>query len=106
MNKYVHIATIYDRAGKILSRAVNNYTRSHPIQARFAGEAGQPERIFLHAEIAALVKLRGNQKPTRIHIERYTKDGKPANSAPCPVCQAALKHWKIKYVTYTTTIKD
>lgn len=99
---HVITATVFDSAGKVLSRATNNYTRSHPIQARFAEGVGQPDRIFLHAEIAALVKLRGNQRPSRIHIERYTKDGNPALAAPCAVCQAAIKHWKVKHVTYTT----
>lgn len=94
-------ATIFDRAGNVLSRASNNYTKSHPIQARFADAAGQPERIFLHAELSALIKLQDCHKPYRIFVERYTKDGKPALAQPCAVCWAALEHWKIRVVQYT-----
>ena len=36
----------------------NRYTKSHPLQAKLAREAGLHEKIFLHAEIEALVKLR------------------------------------------------
>jgi len=60
-----------------------------------------PARIYLHAEIAALVKLRENDRPYRMTVERYTKDGKPANAASCPVCLAALKHYKVYKVEHT-----
>lgn len=107
MTRHVIKATIFDRRGNVLARAVNSYTRTHPIQAAFAKAGGCPERIYLHAEIAALIKLkeRGNDgrrdRPYRIAVERYTKDGKPANSAPCPVCLAALKHYNIVKVEHT-----
>lgn len=101
MTRHVIKATIFDRRGNVLARAVNSYTRTHPIQAAFAKAGGCPERIYLHAEIAALIKLKENDRPYRIAVERYTKDGKPANSAPCPVCLAALKHYKIVKVEHT-----
>lgn len=101
MSKHLVTATVYDRAGNVISRATNNYTKSHPIQARFAASAGQPERVFLHAELSALIKLKG-KIPYRIHVERYRKDGRAANAAPCAVCLEAIKHWKINHVTHTT----
>ena len=106
MTRHVIKATIFDRRGNVLARAVNSYTRTHPIQAAFAKAGGCPERIYLHAEIAALIKLkedvsRKRDRPYRIAVERYTKDGRPANSAPCPVCLAALKHYKIVKVEHT-----
>lgn len=101
MSKHVIKATIFDRRGNVLARANNSYTRTHPIQAAFAKAGGCPERIYLHAEIAALIKLKKGDRPYRIAVERYTKDGRPANSAPCPVCLAALKHYKIVKVEHT-----
>lgn len=101
MGKHTITATIYDHKGRSLARAQNNYTRTHPIQARFADKAQQPTRIFLHAEIAALVKLRKGQVPHSIYIERRRKDGTPALAAPCAVCRAALKHWGIKHIRYS-----
>lgn len=94
-------ATITDKKGRILSAAQNSYSRTHPIQARFASRTSKPNRIFLHAEIAALVKLRSGDKPHKIFVERYFKDGKPALARPCPVCEAAIKHYGIKTVEYT-----
>ena len=101
MAKHVIYATLYDKRGNVLARAVNNYSRSHPVQAAFAAVAGMPERIYLHAEIAALIKLKENDRPYRITVERYTKDGRPANSAPCPVCLTALKQYNVVKVEHT-----
>lgn len=101
MGRHIVFATIYDKKGRVLSKATNDYTRSHPMQARFAREAGMPARIYLHAELSALIKLKRNDRPSRISIERYTKDGQPALAAPCPVCQAAIKFYGINRVEYT-----
>ena len=101
MGKHLITATITDRSGNVLSTAQNNYNKSHPIQARFANNVGEPSRIYLHAEIAALIKLHHHAKPYKIAITRFTKDGKPANAAPCRVCQAALKHWGLSVIEHT-----
>lgn len=101
MSKHVITATITDKAGKVLAHAQNNYVRTHPIQAFFAASVGEPSRIFLHAEIAALIRLKKTDKPYKIKIERYRKDGSSGLAAPCPVCQAAIKHWNIKLVEHT-----
>jgi len=98
-------AKITDRKGNVLSIAENSYSKTHPIQARFANDVGLYHRIFLHAEIAALIKLEKGSKPHKIQIERFHKDGKPANAKPCAVCDAAIRHWGIKYVEYTTSAK-
>ena len=95
------IATIFDKADNILAIASNNYNKSHPIQAHFAQKAGEPERIYLHAEIAALVKLRKTDVPYRIFISRQKRDGSMGNAKPCALCLAALQHWKINNISYT-----
>lgn len=71
------------------------------MQAHFAERVGEPARIYLHAELAALLKLRKDDRPFQISIERYLKNGTPGNAAPCRVCQAALKHWGITKVEHT-----
>lgn len=96
-------ATCYDKKGKVISTAANNYRKSHPIQAFFAKQAGNPEAVFLHAEVAALLKC-GVKKPYRIHVERYLKDGSPALAMPCKSCEKAIKAWKVSEVTYTKPI--
>lgn len=101
MSKHLIKATITGPKGNVLSTAENSYTKTHPIQARFARDVGMPDRVFLHAEIAALVKLPKDCKPYKISIQRYYKNGKPANAKPCEVCEAAIKFWGIKHVEYT-----
>jgi hypothetical protein len=100
LGKHLVRATITDKRGRILSQAENNYTKTHPYQHRIACSVGQPDRVFLHAEIAALIKLKQGI-PYKIFIERYHKNGKPANAKPCPVCEQALKLKGIHRVEYT-----
>lgn len=93
------IATIYDRKGRVLSIGHNSYHKTHPRQALLAKKVGQPERQFLHAEIAALVKCRG--EPYKIHIERRDKKGKLQLAKPCAICELAIRESGIKFVEYS-----
>lgn len=88
--KHIIKALIYNKKGRILSIGENCYLKTHPLQKKMAIAAGQPERIYLHAEIAALVKLKNWEKVFRIVITRFTADGKPANAKPCPCCMNLL----------------
>ena len=94
-------ATIFDKQGRMLVSAHNNYTKTHPLQAKFAIKAGQPDRIYLHAELACLTKLKNRSGAYKIKVERYKKDGTPGNAKPCAICQAAIKAYGIKYVEHT-----
>lgn len=94
-------ATVYDKRGRVLSQANNSYIKTHPYQAKLAERHGRKEQIYLHAEIAALVKLRGVDKAHRIVVERYLKDGTPANAKPCPICEEAIRLAGIKIVEHT-----
>lgn len=94
------IARCFDKRGRVLSEATNNYTKSHPIQAHFARIAGQPERIYLHAEIAAI--LRAGDKPIhRIEVLRFDSLGNPVLAKPCPVCMEAIKAYGISDVIWS-----
>ena len=94
-------ATIFDKQGRVLSTARNNYFKSHPLQAKFALRVGQPDRIYLHAELACLTKLKRNSQPYKIKVERYKKDGTQGNAKPCAICEAAIKSFGIKLVEHT-----
>lgn len=94
-------ATIFDSHGRVLSIGTNDYNKSHPLQAKFAIRVGQPERIYLHAELAALTKLKRKDKAHKIKVERYKKDGTPGNARPCAICEAAIRSYGIKYVEHT-----
>lgn len=93
------IATIYDRRGRVLSIGHNSYHKTHPRQASLARRVGQPERQFLHAEISALVKCRG--EPYKIHIERRDKTGKLQLAKPCAICELAIREAGIRFVEYS-----
>ena len=100
-HKHNITAIIYDRKGKPLSIGKNSYTKTHPLQAKLANKAGLAEKMFLHAEVNAIVKCKDLSKAHKIVIMRYTKDGKPANAKPCAICQAAIALTKIKIVEHT-----
>ena len=91
--RYLLHAETYDSRGRKLSEAYNNYSKTHPIQAHFASIAGQPSRVYLHAEILAIIRA-GERK---IHTIKITNlNGKL--SAPCPVCMAAIKAYGISRI--------
>lgn len=98
--KHIIKATCYDSKGKLLSFAYNSYTKSHPIQSYFALKVNQPHKIYLHAEIAAILKAR-DKRIYSIHIYRRNKQNDLANAKPCPICMEAIKAYGIKKVFYS-----
>jgi tRNA(Arg) A34 adenosine deaminase TadA len=101
--KYKHnlTARCYDRKGKLLSMATNSYSKTHPIQAYFAARIGHPAKIYLHAEIHAIIKA-GDKQIHKIVVTRISKNHKALNAKPCPICQEAIKAYGIPFVSYTT----
>ena len=95
------IATVYDKRGRKLTEGTNSYTKTHTLQAKFAVQVGLDNKVFLHAEIAALSRLKSFHKPYKIVVERYLSDGSTALARPCPVCQAAIESHGIALVEWT-----
>jgi tRNA(Arg) A34 adenosine deaminase TadA len=92
-------ALAYDKRGKLLSVGRNSYTKTHPLQAYYADRTGRPGAVYLHAEIAALVKA---QRPVhRLVVVRYGANGEPLLAAPCPSCAMAIRDFKVKHVEHT-----
>jgi tRNA(Arg) A34 adenosine deaminase TadA len=100
MKRHLVQASCYDKRGRLIATAENNYRKTHPLQAHFAELSGTPERKYLHAEILALLRCKGRVVHA-MHVERYYKDGKPALAAPCPMCRAAIKAFGVVETTYT-----
>jgi len=94
-------ALIKDKKGNILSIGRNNYVKTHPYQAKCAKEVGMPEKIYLHAEIDAIIKCNDISKAHSIHIYRRGKSSKYLYAKPCPVCQQALSRTSIKIIKHT-----
>jgi len=85
---------------KVVSTGTNLETKSHPIQAKFAERVGLKEKIFLHAEISALVKCR--EECDTIVVARVNPQNKLRMARPCPICELALKEAGITKIHYTT----
>lgn len=97
--KHEITATIFDKKGRVLSVGKNSYTKTHPYQAEMARVAGQPEKQFLHAEIDALIRCRG--EPYKIKVERVNKKGKYMLAKPCSICELAIKRAGVKFIEFS-----
>lgn len=97
--KYSITALAYNKRGKLIAVGKNSYVRTHPLQAKLAAKMGKPAAIYLHAEIAALIKAR--EPVHKLVIFRYHNNGTPANSKPCSICRAAIKMFNVKEVEHT-----
>lgn len=99
-SRYV-TAIIYDRKGRVLSVGQNSYVKTHPVQAKHAKKVGLPDKQFLHAEIAAIVKCKDLSKAYRIFVSRWNSRGEPILAKPCPICASAIKAAGISIVQHT-----
>ena len=87
---------------KPVSQGVNQDTKSHPLQAKLADMVGLSEKIYLHAEISALVRCRSDVDT--IVVVRLGGHGgdQLRNAKPCPICSLALKEAGIEHIYHTT----
>jgi len=93
-------AVLYRKRREIAS-AVNNDDKTHPMQASWAERVGLREKIYLHAEMAALIKAR-EEADTIVVVRLGGHDGKSLrNAKPCPICEPALRYAGIKHVYYS-----
>ena len=88
--------------GKIVAKGVNQDTKSHPLQARLAEMVGLDDKIYLHAEVSALIKCKSDVD-TIVVARLGGHDGDELrNAEPCPICKLALKNAGIRHIYYTT----
>lgn len=99
--KFNVTAIIYDKRGRVLSIGKNSYVKTHPMQADHARRAGEPEKVYIHAEVASIVKCKDLSKAHTIAVFRYHEDGSPAKARPCCICQSAIRAAGIKFVEHT-----
>ena len=52
------VGAVLLKKNRVIVCATNNETKTHPIQAHWAQKVGRPQKIFLHAELSALVKAK------------------------------------------------
>ena len=66
-----------------------------------AQRAGTTGRVFLHAEIAALAKLKGWSKAHKMVVTRFDSLGNPVLVKPCTCCVQAISLSGISILEYT-----
>lgn len=93
-------ALAYNKRGQLISVGKNSYTKTHPLQGKLAKRTKRPNRIYIHAELDALIKARG-RKVYKLVILRFKADGSPGLAKPCECCQKAIKLFGVKEVDFT-----
>jgi deoxycytidylate deaminase len=93
-------AIITDKRGRIVSTGCNSYTKSHPRMAYYCEVTKQQHKIFLHAELDAIIKTK-RKIPNTIYIARVDKQGIPLPCQPCEICKLAIQDAGIKNIIHT-----
>lgn len=101
VTKYNITAIISDKKGRVLSVGQNSYVKSHPIQAKYAKRVGRDDCVFLHAEIAAIIKCKNLDDAYKIFVSRLSDDGQTKLAKPCDICMSAISATNIKIIQYT-----
>jgi tRNA(Arg) A34 adenosine deaminase TadA len=100
VKKYNLTAIITDKKGNILAVGKNSYIKTHPLQAKYAKRLGKENAVFLHAEIAAIVRCKDISKAYKITVMRI-ENGKAMSAKPCEICMEAIKDVGIKRIEHT-----
>ena len=104
------IGAVLLKRNRIISSAVNDYTRTHPVQywaaqnaAKVFNEPHLEKKVFLHAEIRSLIKAR-EDVDTIIVCRVGGHGGKELrDSRPCPICSEYIRSCSnIIHVHYST----
>lgn len=102
MSSYQNMtAVIYDKRGRVLSIGKNSYTKTHPYMAELALRHNEPDKVFLHAEVDAIIRCRDISSAHRIFVTRVNKNGQYALARPCMICMTAINSTPITKVEHT-----
>lgn len=93
-------AIIRDKRGRVMSVGKNNYVKTHPLMFKLGKKHNLQEKVFLHAEVDAIIKCLNIDKAHRIEIFRVNSLGKYMPSKPCPICRSAIESTPIKEIFY------
>jgi tRNA(Arg) A34 adenosine deaminase TadA len=94
-------AIIKDKRGRVLALGKNTYTKTHPLMLKLGKRHNLTEKIYLHAEVDAIIKCSEIERAYSIEVYRINTPGKHMPSKPCPICLSAIKATPIKYIQYT-----
>jgi len=89
---------VTNKRGRVIASGYNQF-KTHPLQVRYAKHNDRSEKIYLHAEISALIRCR--EEPHTVYIGRIMKNGKAGMCKPCPICEYAIRKAGVKVIIYT-----
>ncbi len=106
----VKIGCVAVYKGTVLAKGCNS-DRTHTLQKqfnqyRFKDDGSKYLPSKKHSEIACLSKIKYldiDFSKVKIYVYREFKDGRTANSRPCPACMAMIHSYGIRTILYTTT---
>ena len=98
-HEFLVAAATLDKRGNIIAIGQNSFTKTHPLMKSYSNRIEGKHKIYLHAEISALIKSK--RRVYSMVVVRITRTKKFALSKPCPVCQLAIKESDIRKVYYT-----
>lgn len=87
------------RKGRIVVATTNAEGKTHPRQKLLAHRVNEPYRVSLHAELRALLKVRG--AVDTLVVGRVNRHGDLCLARPCPVCQLAISEYGVSRVVYS-----
>jgi tRNA(Arg) A34 adenosine deaminase TadA len=96
------IGAVLLRKNKVITTATNLEKKTHPLQATLAEKVGMKEKIYLHAEINALIKSREDADTIVVARIGGHSHNELRNSKPCPICQMALEMNSVRKIIYST----
>jgi deoxycytidylate deaminase len=104
------IGAILLKRNRIIASAVNDYTRTHPVQfwaaqnaAKIFNEPHLENKIYLHAELRSLIKAK--EDADTIVVCRVGGHGgqELRDSRPCPVCSEYIRSCSdVVHIHYST----
>ena len=99
--KHTLTAVIFDKRGYVLSIGKNSYKRTHPVQAALAKAHGQEHKVFIHAEVDAILKCRDLTKARKIVITRVGRSGDLLLAKPCEICMSYIRASGIRVIEHS-----
>lgn len=89
------VGCIITRRNRVVATGYNNMGKTHPKSITYEN--------YLHAETHALMNLPLSlTQGTTVYVYRGWRNGKMADSKPCPFCELNLRRAKVKRVYYST----
>lgn len=100
--KQNYVAIIKDKRGRVLSVGKNSYTKTHPLMFSYSRkiEGQYTYKVFLHAEIDAIIRCTNLEKAFKIEVYRINKRNEYSFSRPCKICLSAIQDTNIQVIGY------